>query len=178
MKANHKNNHQFNSFFKQEYRSLKAFVKSRISETADRDADDIIQDVALKIFSRNNHSPINNVAGFVYGAVKNKIIDIMRSKKQGLEIENESEEHLIEILDWLYSSADNLHSERMKHELKKALAELKPDYRNVILSIDFEQLTYRELSLESGISVGTLMSRRHRALAILNQKLGNKKSNK
>ncbi|MFK8037261.1 MAG: RNA polymerase sigma factor [Crocinitomicaceae bacterium] len=175
MKSDKKDNHQLNSFFKDEYLDLKKYVRSRISESAERDADDIIQDVALKLFSRNNGSPINNVAGFVYGAIKNKIIDIMRTKRQTTPIHDESEAEIIDLMDWLYSTADNSHSERMKHELKKALADLKPDYREVILAIDFERLSYREYANETGTSEGTLMSRRHRALSILNKKLENKK---
>ena len=176
MRPDKGDNHQLNSFFKNEYKDLKRFVRSRISESAERDADDIIQDVALKLFSRHNSSPIHNVAGFVYGAIKNKIIDIMRTKKQITSLHDESEEQLIELMDWLYSKADNTHSERMKHELKKALADLKPDYRDVILAIDFQRLTYREFAEETGISEGTLMSRRHRALSILNRKLENKRT--
>ena len=64
-------------FFKEEYHLLKAYVNSRINDAADRDAEDIIQDVALKIFSRSDSlSPINNVAGYVYNSIKNKIIDV------------------------------------------------------------------------------------------------------
>ena len=176
MKTEQKENQQLNSFFKSEYRELKKYVGARISESADRNAEDIIQDVALKLFTRNSGSPINNFAGFVYGAIKHKIIDIMRTKKQPAS-QHESEEKLIDTLDWLYSAADNLHSERMKHELKKALADLKPHYREVILAIDFQQLTYRELSEELGVPEGTLMSRRHRALSILNKQLETQKKN-
>lgn len=177
MKLERDNNHKLNTFFKDEYHLLKRYVKSRVSESADRDADDIIQDVALKLFSRNTGSPINNVAGFVYGAIRNKIVDIMRTKKQISHLQNEPEEKIMDLMEWLYSKADNVHSDRMKHELKMAIADLKPDYRAVILAIDFEKLTYRELSEDTGISQGTLMSRRHRALSILNHKLEKKKNN-
>ena len=140
-------------------------------------AEDIIQDVALKLFSRRQSSPINNVAGFVYGAIKNKIIDIMRAQKPRSDINEEAEEKIIHLMEWLYNQADNTYSERMKHELKTAIALLKPHYREVILAIDFEKLTYKELSAQTGISEGTLMSRRHRALSILNNELIKKKNN-
>lgn len=175
MKSDKDNKHNLNNFFSSEYQDLKRYVKSRISEGADRDAEDIIQDVALNLFSRNNSSPITNVAGFVYGSIRNKIVDIMRTRKQSSDIHEEEEEKIIDLMDWLYDQADNAYSERMKHELKVAISTLHPNYQAVILSIDFEKMTYKELAEETGISVGTLMSRRHRALSILYKQLKTKK---
>lgn len=165
------NNHKLNHFFKAEYQHLKSYVKSRIAQSADRDAEDIIQDVALKLLSRNNASPITNVAGFVYGSIKNKIVDIMRTRRPIKATDIEEEDRLIDLMDWLYEQADNAYSERMKHELKQAIAALPPHYSEVILAIDFGKMSYKELSIETGKSQGTLMSRRHRALSILHNQL-------
>jgi DNA-directed RNA polymerase specialized sigma24 family protein len=72
MASDKNNDQQLKNFFNEEYHNLKAYVNSKIENDADRDAEDIIQDVALKIFSRKNISPINNVTGFVYHSIKNK----------------------------------------------------------------------------------------------------------
>lgn len=177
MESEKDNNHKLNHFFSSEYQDLRKYVKSRISESADRDAEDIIQDVALNLFSRNNGSPISNVAAFVYGSIRNKIIDIMRTRKQSTDIDDQEENKIIDLMEWLYNEADNAYSERMKHQLKTAIANLHPNYQEVILAIDFERLSYKELSLETGTSEGTLMSRRHRALAILYTQLKQEKNN-
>lgn len=164
------------TFFNEEYHLLKAYVNSRINDTADRDAEDIIQDVALKIFSRSNSlSPINNVAAFVYNSIKNKIVDVMRTKKEKSTIDDEIEIRLIELTELYYGKSDNSYSEEMKKELKKAIFNLKPYYQDIIIAIDFEGFTYKELSLETGIPEGTLMSRRHRALSLLFKQLEHKK---
>ncbi|MDO6516356.1 RNA polymerase sigma factor [Zobellia uliginosa] len=164
-------------FFDEEYRSLKAYAKSRIDDAADRDAEDVVQEVALKIFSRaNNLSPIDNIAGFVYNSIRNKIIDLMRTKQKGVPFEQEMEEKLIEFTELVYGKTANAYSDTMKTKLKKAIAQLKPVYRNIIVAIDFEGYTYTELSRETGIPMGTLMSRRHRALAILLKVLEIKKT--
>jgi RNA polymerase sigma-70 factor (ECF subfamily) len=63
----------------------------------------------------------------------------------------------------------------MKDELKKAILSLKPDYRDIIIAIDFEGYTYKEIAEETSISQGTLMSRRHRAISLLHKKLEAKK---
>ncbi|MGB5819389.1 MAG: RNA polymerase sigma factor [Saonia sp.] len=176
MTSETENNKKLVDFFGKEYHSLKAYVNSKIKDSANRDAEDIIQDVALKLFSRTDrYSPINNVASFVYHSVKNRIIDVMRANKSLDSRENENETKLIEFTETLYDTSDNSYSERMKDELKKTILNLKPDYRDIIIAIDFEGYTYKEISLETGIPEGTLMSRRHRAISLLYKKLETKK---
>ena len=170
------NHKKLTSFFNDEYHSLKAYARSRIDNAADRNAEDIVQDVALKLFSRTaNASPINNIAGFVYRALRNRIIDILRTKKDQVHLENDMETKLIDFIELFYGKPDNGYSEHLKKELKKAIVSLKPVYRNIITAIDFEGYTYRELAHETGIAEGTLMSRRHRAIAILFKALETKK---
>jgi len=173
-KENYKN---LKAFFNDEYHSLKAYTQSRIDDTAARNAEDIVQDVALQIFSRaDDLSPINNVAGFVYNSIRNKIIDLMRTKKQEISLENTIENRLTEFTELLYGKSDNSYSEKMKVELKGAIFNLKSYYQDIIIAIDFEGYSYKELSMETGIPAGTLMSRRHRALSILFKELETKKN--
>ena len=120
MTSESENNKKLKEFFGKEYHSLKAYVNSKIKASVNRDAEDIIQDVALKLFSgADRYSPINNVAGFVYHSIKNKIIDIMRMNKQVISPEDENEAKLIEFTEILYDKSDNSYSEQMKvHELE------------------------------------------------------------
>lgn len=173
------NHKKLKTFFDDEYHSLRAYAKSRIDDAADRDAEDIIQDVALKLFSRSDTaSPIHNIAGFVYNSIRNRIVDIMRTKKNKVHMENEMETRLTEFTEQFYGKSDNSYSEQMKTALKKAILNLKPVHQNIIRAIDFEGYTYRELSQETGIPEGTLMSRRHRAVALLFNALDTKKEHK
>lgn len=171
------NEKQLKAFFNSEYHNLKAYVHSKIENDADRDAEDIIQDVALKILSRKSVLPINNIGGFVYYSIKNKIIDIMRKDKKTTNIDEKLEKQLAGFAENLYDNSDQLYSDEMKAELKKAIFNLKPHYREIILAIDVEGYSYKEISQETGIPTGTLMSRRHRAISILFQSLENKKNN-
>jgi len=176
MTSDRENYKKLKDFFGKEYSSLKAYVNLRIEAGVNTDAEDIIQDVALKLFSgADRYSPINNVAGFVYHSVKNKIIDLMRQTKRATSHEDQNEAKLNEFAALLYENADNSYSEELKDELKEAIMELKPDYRDIIIAIDFEGYAYREIAMETGIPEGTLMSRRHRALSLLSKKLETKK---
>jgi len=178
MPTDSENYKNLRSFFDDEYHSLKAYARSRITDTADRDAEDIVQEVALKLFSRaDSLSPIDNIAGFVYNSIRNKIIDLMRKKKKETSLEDDLEKRLFMFTELLYGRTDNEYSEEMKRELKRAIGKLKPLHRDIIIAIDFEGYTYRELAEETQIPPGTLMSRRHRALSILLKELETKKQN-
>jgi len=147
-------------------------VQSKIDNTAEGDAEDIIQDVALRIFSRPEDAvPITNITGFVYHSIRNKIIDVMRTKKLRNDDDSALENLWQDFAELFYSAEERIYSETIKMKLKQALKELRPEYRDIIIAVDFEGYTYREISEETGISSGTLMSRRHRALSILAKKL-------
>lgn len=177
MNPESENNKKLKDFFGKEYHSLKAYVNSKIKTNINRDAEDIIQDVALKLFSgADRYSPINNVAGFVYYAIKNKIIDVLRANN-GLVVnhENQNEAKLIEFAELFNDRSDNSYPEQMKVELKKAISNLNPKYRDIIIAVDFENYSYKEIAFETGIPIGTLMSRRHRAISFLYKQLKIKK---
>jgi RNA polymerase sigma-70 factor (ECF subfamily) len=174
MSSETENEKQLQSFFNKEYHSLKAYVHSKIENDVDRDAEDIIQDVALKIFSRKEIVPINNVAGFVYRSIRNKIVDIMRKRKP-TRVDDEFDDQFTEFAEQFYGDSDNSYSDDMTSELKKAIFSLNPMYREIILAIDVEGYSYREISEETGIAEGTLLSRRHRAISQLYQKLKTQK---
>jgi len=150
---------------------LKAYVNTRIRAGVNNDAEDILQDVALKLFSgADRYSPIDNVAAFVYHSVRNKIIDIMRQHKRSRYREESFD------LQWdrfreLFDEAEPGYSDRVQEALLEHIFSLKPEYRDVILAFDFEGYSYRELAMETGIPEGTLMSRRHRAISLLYKKL-------
>lgn len=176
MSSETENKKKLESFFDKEYPSLKAYVNSKIKATTEWESEDIIQDVALKIFSgADRHLPINNIPGFVYHSIKNKIIDVMRKGKRNTTNEDGNEAKLLEFTELLYGKSDNSYSEQMKDELKRLIMELKPSYRDIIIAVDFEGYSYSEISSETGIPEGTLMSQRHRAIAQLHKILKDRK---
>jgi RNA polymerase sigma-70 factor (ECF subfamily) len=57
--------------------------------------------------------------------------------------------------------------------LKEAISQLRPDEQAVIIATEFENQTYEDLSEDWDIPIGTLMSRKHRALSKLQKILEN-----
>nr|WP_298995714.1 RNA polymerase sigma factor [uncultured Allomuricauda sp.] len=166
------------TFFNEEYHSLRAYVRSRIENSTERDAEDVVQDVAVRIFSRPvDATPISNITGFVYNAVRNRIIDLMRSKKTNTYTSDDMDHRWQEFAELFYDKADNSYTPELEKALRDAIQKLKPEYRDIIIAVDFEGYTYREITTETNISSGTLMSRRHRALSILAKILEKEKNN-
>lgn len=164
------NTKKLKDFFGREYLSLKTYVNTKISDTANRNAEDIIQDVALKLFAgADRYGPIKNVASFVYRSIKNKIIDTMRAPKKTNRLETDQD--LLDLVDVLNSSENHYNSDQMIVLLKHCIDDLKLPYKDIIIAVDFEGYTYKEISSETGIPIGTLMSRRHRAIGILYKKI-------
>ena len=95
----------------------------------------------------------------------------MRENRPINSVIDENEDRLLEFAEVFYDAPDNQYSEEMKNHLKYAIQSLKPDYRDIIIAIDFEGYSYKEISLETGIPEGTLMSRRHRAISLLFKEL-------
>lgn len=177
MTSETENEKQLTTFFSDEYHNLKAYVHSKIEDSTDRDAEDIIQDVALKILSRNQRSPVNNIAGFFYHSIKNRVIDLMRKKQRYTHAEDSFESQFTNFVELFYGNSDNAYSEEMKIKLKEAIFSLKPPHRDIILAVDIEGYSYREIAEETGIPEGTLLSRRHRAISQLHKKLESLKDN-
>ena len=61
--------------------------------------------------------------------------------------------------------------EHVDSRLKKAIEGLSPEYREVLLLWGVEEMKYREIALIVGVPIGTVMSRLHRARAILARQL-------
>lgn len=69
---------------------------------------------------------------------------------------------------WDLSSLD---WEHVDERLKKAIDELRPEYRSILLLWGVEGMKYREIADVQDIPIGTVMSRLHRARGLLMEQL-------
>ena len=166
-------------FFRNEYQKLVNFVRKNLDERYDEASpEDIIQDVALGLIDKLDlDTQISNLTGYIYRSVRNKIIDYQAKKQRNVSIErftdSKNENYLLNTLtdETLDEEKDY---ENIKPEvLQSAIAELRPDEQALIIATEFERRTYEELSKEWDVPVGTLLSRKHRALSKLHKILVN-----
>jgi len=161
-------------FFRNEYKKLVNFVRKNLDERYDEASpEDIIQDVALGLIDKIDlDTQIGNLTGYIYRSVKNKIIDFQKKKQRTVSIENftdrKNENYLLNTVTD-ETIAENDYSNIEPEILQQAISQLRPDEQAVVLATGFENQTYEELSEEWEVPVGTLLSRKHRALSKLHK---------
>jgi RNA polymerase sigma factor (sigma-70 family) len=167
------------SLLKHEYNRLLEYTKFQISDFTNVDAEDVLHEVAFNIFNKIDfESVVENIAAYLYKSIKNKIIDIIRNPRKTISlntmIDNENNNLQTDLLkDHNESVEQKMERKELYKLLYQAINSLPPDYYNIIMATEFEGRTMKELSEDWEVPLGTLLSRRHRALAMLFKKLEN-----
>ncbi len=164
------------NFEKYRYQLL-SFIRNR---TSGDDAEDTLQDVFLRFVESDRISPITKVVNWLYLAARNKIIDNSRKKREERMPEVLSEQGngdmLMQQISELLTSEDySPEKEQLRNavweELEDALADLPDEQRYVFEQTEFEGRSFKDLSRETGLSVSTLISRKHYAVKFLREQL-------
>lgn len=157
-------------FFTKEKSRLVNYVRRWIQDTAERDGEDIVQDVMLNIFdSTDITAPVENLAAYVYRSLYNSAVDMLRKSKRTVSFDTGIDhEHDMSFLDVLSDIRYDAHSAMQKKDLRarifEAVDRLNPALRAVFIATEFEGRSFRELSDAWDMPIGTLLSRKHRAV--------------
>ncbi len=158
-------------FFRSEHRRLVLYVRKWIDDTAERDGEDIVQEVALNIFNQTDiTAPIENLSAYIYQALRNRVVDLLRKRKV-LLVSMDSEESLHKnlslsaLISDLGCAADNRLDKKERHQrLYEAIDKLSDTNRAIIIETEFKGKSFKELSQCWEVPLGTLLARKHRAL--------------
>jgi RNA polymerase sigma factor (sigma-70 family) len=158
-------------FFKEEAKKLLGYVRHRFEDVAAEDAEDIVQDVMLGIFDRADiTAPIENLSAYIYRSLYNRVVDRYRRRRTktlslDAAVEDSGEYTLADILaDVRFDVNDEYERKVIWNELFTAIEALQPSCREVFCATEFEGRTFRELSSETGVPLGTLLSKKQRAV--------------
>jgi RNA polymerase sigma factor (sigma-70 family) len=153
------------------------FIRRRVPEPLD--AEDILQDVFHELAEANRLLvPIDHVTAWLFRVARNRIVDLFRRKRPArlddpLLGGDEGERRTLE--DLLPSPAagpEALYARRvLLEEIELALDELPAEQREVFVAHELEGLSFKDMAAESGVSVNTLLSRKHYAVLRLRARL-------
>ena len=158
---------------------LRNFIRRRVDDEAD--AEDILQDVFYELIEAYRlMKPIEQVGAWLYRVARNRIIDRFRKKKPEpfSAAANDPEEESGDLLslEELLPSPDagpeaSYARSVLLEELDAAIDDLPEEQRDVFIAHEFEGASFKEISAETGVSVNTLLSRKHHAVLSLRRQL-------
>lgn len=148
------------------YRSrLLAFIRSRV-RTAE-DAQDILQEVFLKLIVSSDKGELYQVSGWLYETARNRIIDHRRKASADRADDG--------VLDNAVAPDTSPEDELMRSvilsRLFEALDELPETQYEAYVETELNGLSFKELSEKTGVPVKTLLSRKHYAVLELRKRL-------
>jgi RNA polymerase sigma factor (sigma-70 family) len=156
---------------------LRNFIRRRVADEGD--AEDILQDVFYELVETYRlMKPVEQVGAWLYRVARNRIIDRFRKKKPvtfadtgGVSEEGETL-RLEELLPSPDAGPDAAYARSvLLQELEDAVDELPEEQREVFVGHEVEGYSFKELSARTGVSVNTLLSRKHYAVVYLRQRL-------
>jgi RNA polymerase sigma-70 factor (ECF subfamily) len=145
---------------------------SKISGFNRAQAEDVLQDSFLKIWSNiNDYDPDLSFKSWLYRIVHRTTISQWR-KNDSLNRRYQEAQYLRQDSTVDDSDFENDLDEQNKKHLYRALDQLKNNYREIIILKFFENLTYEEISDILKIPEGTVATRINRAKKQLHKHLG------
>jgi RNA polymerase sigma factor (sigma-70 family) len=154
---------------------LRNFVRRRVSDTAD--AEDILQDVLAELVeSYRLPQPIEQVGAWLLTVARNRITDFFRKKKPETFTdalgEGGDEVFLDELLPSPDAGPEAAYARTLLiEEMEEALAELPPEQREIFIAHEIDGRSFKAMAAESGVSINTLLSRKHLAVKHLRERL-------
>jgi RNA polymerase sigma factor (sigma-70 family) len=156
---------------------LRNFIRRRVGDQSD--AEDILQDVFYELVEAYRlMKPVEQVTAWLFRVARNRITDLFRSKQrealrsEPAVVENGEMLALEDLLPSPDAGPDAAYARTvLLEELDAALDELPDEQREVFIAHEVMGYSFKELAGQTGVSVNTLLSRKHYAVLFLRERL-------
>jgi RNA polymerase sigma factor (sigma-70 family) len=157
---------------------LRNFIRKRVPDEAD--AEDILQDVFYELIEAYRlMKPIEQAGAWMFRVARNRIVDRFRRKKpeafesvKDPNLESGDSLTLEDLLPSPDAGPEAAYARSiLMEELDTAIDELPEDQREVFIAHEYDGISFKEISAETGVSVNTLLSRKHHAVVHLRRRL-------
>jgi RNA polymerase sigma factor (sigma-70 family) len=157
-------------------RRLRTFIAGRAGNAAD--AEDIYQEISYRLFKADSYlHPIEQVGAWLFRAARNELIDRSRKKRE-LPLADDHDEDWFagdELADVLFSRQSSAEDEYLRQlvwrELEIALADMPAPQREAFEKTELQDYSFKQLAEETGNTIETLLSRKHKAVLFLRLRL-------
>ena len=160
-------NVDFEHLFKSHYKALHAYASVMLNH--DSHAEEIVQGMFLKLWEKKeNLSVQTSLKAYLYKCVYNDCLNYIQHTKTVLKYQDHA---VYTMKDSNGKTSDKLEHNELQHRLEKALNDLPEQCRTIFQMSRFEELKYREIADQLGISIKTVENQMGKALKILRLKL-------
>jgi RNA polymerase sigma factor (sigma-70 family) len=140
----------------------------------DHDAEDIVQEAYMRAYKRFSTFTGENGRAWLLTIVRNCSYDLLRRNgTRSREDAFDEEMHSISTASACDPEVTLLREEKAEL-VRNALTDLSPEYREILILREMEELSYSEIASTIGVPLGTVMSRLSRARTRLQQNLAPK----
>jgi RNA polymerase sigma factor (sigma-70 family) len=152
---------------------LFGFIKQRVA--TNEDAEDILQEVFYQL--AGNTKPVDQLSSWLFTIARNKITDSYRKKKTELldDIFLNDDEDDIGWNEILFSENTDPETEYIRSifwtTLNEALDQLPEEQKDAFVQHELNDISFEEMSKQTGLPVATLISRKRYAVLHLRQRL-------
>ncbi len=168
------NDSDFVSIVVRERQRFVRYVRRLLSDTAEMEAEDIVQEVLVRMLERpDSQPPLDNVAAYVFRALRNRVIDASRTRKPTQSLFDETgDERLVDLLkDFAPEPMEVLQNQEMRSQLFAAMEVLNEMERKVLIAHEFEGVSFKSMASEWHVPQNTLLSHKSRAIRKLRKQL-------
>jgi RNA polymerase sigma factor (sigma-70 family) len=157
---------------------LRNFIRKRVPNEAD--AEDLLQEVFFEVIEAYRlMEPVRQWSAWMFRVARNRIIDLFRKKRLGAFGNNQGvvsdEGETLPLEDMLPSPnagpAEAYARTILLDEIEEALDELPEEQREVFTAHEIDGYSFKEIAARTGVSVNTLLSRKHYAVLHLRRRL-------
>jgi RNA polymerase sigma factor (sigma-70 family) len=157
---------------------LRNFIRRRVPDR--EDAEDVLQDVFYELVEAYRlMKPVEQVTAWMFGVARNRITDLFRKKTRealrtasAVMTEDREVLQLEELLPSPDAGPEALYARGvLLEEMDAALDELPEEQREVFIAHELLGQSFKEIAARTGVSVNTLLSRKHYAVLHLRERL-------
>lgn len=139
------------------------------SKVYDRDmAEDIFQDTFIKVIrtlKKGNYNEEGKFLPWVMRISHNLVIDHFRKSNRMPKFDNTGEFSIFSVLNDTSLNAENsIIKEQVENDVRRLVEELPPDQKEVLLMRIYEDMSFKEISDKTGVSINTALGRMRYAL--------------
>jgi len=136
----------------------------------DHDAQDVAQEASLRAFKFFGSFRGENARAWLLSIVRNTFYTWLR-KNRPLDKSIDINDETMEIEDVSANAEEVSPQFADAHAVRRAIAELPVDFREIVVLREMEGFSYREIAELAEVPIGTVMSRLARARKLLQRRL-------